>query len=91
MPQSFNSPLLLTAISETSVKMEPMSLFQMDTSQIILDTIKKAEDHNNCIILRFYEVKSVSLFVIESVVCLCDEKTHNGRYSCKVLSSLDVE
>ncbi|XP_077998328.1 alpha-mannosidase 2C1-like isoform X2 [Glandiceps talaboti] len=49
-----NNPLHLWANPDT-VSTSCESFFELDTSAVILDTVKKAEDQDNVIVLRLYE------------------------------------
>ncbi|XP_074643597.1 alpha-mannosidase 2C1-like isoform X2 [Tubulanus polymorphus] len=53
---NMNFPLRLHSISKMeSVPISSFSFFQLDTPAVILETIKKSEDCNNVLVLRFYE------------------------------------
>ncbi|KAJ8315762.1 hypothetical protein KUTeg_007912 [Tegillarca granosa] len=52
---NLNSPLYLSKIPVTNSLPDTQSYFMVDTTQVILETVKKHEDRDNALILRFYE------------------------------------
>lgn len=60
---NFNNPLKFITTNKVC---DNISLFQVDREAVVLDAVKLAEDHKDCIIIRLYEsfgshVQNVSL------------------------------